>query len=395
MLSSFKIELAEKNIPYITILPTVWTNDKLDVYVVVEPKSKLVSSKYVPDAIDAINKWSELLKQNSNNSNAWNFNVHVKTESLSENERYQFEDRFSPPANIILELKADTQDICNVLGESIPPVDNNRFSVYSYAFTSCAGIELPHEVVYSTVLHELAHDLGLGHAYYKNGDLMCSGEKDKHEHQFITCEASQQLKEVPSDLNIQGLLYRYGADGFDTPNKKLKGEEPRFYQKFALGVNIENKTRIDRLLTVGWTLDDYGKTDQALEYFDKALAIDQNDADSIYAKAYALKTLKMYEQAIPYYDRALAIDPKDADSLYGKGHALEGLGKSDEAITYYDRALAIDPDDVDSLYNKGEILFKSGKYQEALTYYDRILSINPTDSDAATRKNDTMLMLSK
>lgn len=361
MISSFRIELPEKNIPYVTIKPQIWSNDMLDVYVVVEPKSKVVSSKFVQDAINAINKWSELLKKYSNNSNAWNFDIHVKTESLSQNERFQFGDRFNPPADIIIELKANTEreDCSKLRGESIAPIDISRFSVYSYAFTLCMGVEWPHDVVYSTVLHEFGHDLGLGHTYYKDGDLMCSGEEDKHEHTVITCPLSREVKEVPSDLDIQGLIYRYGIDGFETPNKKLKGEEPRYYQKLAVGTEIDNKTKIDRLLTQGWTLDDFGKTDEAIKYFDRALAINQSDTDSLYAK----------------------------------GYALDSLGRYEEAVKYYDKALAIDPDDVDALYNKGGILFDLGKYQEAIRYYDRILSIDPTDSDAILKKNDTLIKL--
>ena len=100
------------------MLPTIWSDDNLEVYVIVEPDSKTVSSKYVEDAVSAINKWSELLKKYSNNSDVWNFNVHVKTESLSKEERYQFREHFNPRANIILELKeSNGEEDCSRIGE--------------------------------------------------------------------------------------------------------------------------------------------------------------------------------------------------------------------------------------------------------------------------------------
>ncbi|MGE5685014.1 MAG: tetratricopeptide repeat protein [Nitrososphaerota archaeon] len=391
MLKTFEIELPETNKPYITFSPkTIWSDDKLDVYVVVDENSKEISSKYVQDAMDAINTWSNALKEYSNNSEAWNFNVKVVTEKLSKYERFQAENPFRPPANIIIELKESTEDeqCAKLLGESIHPPDIDRFSVYSYAFTSCNGVEFPHEIVYSTVLHEFAHDLGLGHTYYRDGDLMCSSEEDKHEHQVVTCADSEELKKFPSELNVQGLIYRYGVDGFDTPNKKLKGEEPRYYQKLAVGTLIDNKTKIDRLLTQGWTATDFNRTEEALTFYDRALAIDPKDSDALFAKGWALDSLGKYDEAILYYDKVLSIDPTDTDALYEKGYTLKNLGKYDEAILYYDKVLSIDPNDTYGLYGKGLVLETLGKYDEAILYYDKVLSIDPTDSDALEKRND-------
>jgi tetratricopeptide (TPR) repeat protein len=391
MLSSFKIQLAEKNIPYVTISPTIWSDDGLDVYVVVDPESKVESSKYVQDATSAINKWSELLKKYSNNTNAWNFDIHLKTESLSENERYQSEDRFNPPANIIVELKANSEnDNCGMLGESISPTDVSRYSVYSYIYTSCLGVEYTHDVVYSTVLHEFAHDLGLGHTYYKHGDLMCSREEDKHKRQFTTCTPALELKEVPSDLNIEGLIYRYGSDGLDTPNKKLKGEEPRYYQELALGTTIDNKTKIDRLLTQGWTAIDFGKTDEANRLYDSALLIDPKDTDALYAKGWVVDSLGKYEEAISYYDKILTVNPEDTFTLYAKGYALDSLGKYDEAISTYDKVLAIDPNTTDAIHEKGYSLDRSGRHDEAISYFDSLLYSNPADTEALYGKGDAL-----
>ena len=51
-----------------------------------------------------------------------------------------------------------------------------------------------------------------------------------------------------------------------------------------------------------------------------------------------------YTQAIQSFDKALAIDPNDKYALHGKGNALDRLGNYAEAIQYYDKALEIDPD---------------------------------------------------
>ncbi len=51
----------------------------------------------------------------------------------------------------------------------------------------------------------------------------------------------------------------------------------------------------------------------------------------------------MNSEAIVYYDKALAIDPINTDTLTNKGLALAVLHKYNESIKYYDKALAIKP----------------------------------------------------
>ena len=84
----------------------------------------------------------------------------------------------------------------------------------------------------------------------------------------------------------------------------------------------------------------------------------------------------MYEQAIEYYDRLLAMDPNHFGALIGIGDALSSLGRLEQAIEYYDRLLAMDPRNVRAFINKGVALGNLGRHQEAIEYYDRALGID-------------------
>lgn len=50
-----------------------------------------------------------------------------------------------------------------------------------------------------------------------------------------------------------------------------------------------------------------------------------------------------FREAIDCYERALAIDPDFSVAWSAKGVALHNLGRYDEALECYDRALALDP----------------------------------------------------
>jgi tetratricopeptide (TPR) repeat protein len=53
---------------------------------------------------------------------------------------------------------------------------------------------------------------------------------------------------------------------------------------------------------------------------------DRSDYNSpLRGKGYALNNLGKYEEAIQYFDKALQIDPNDTDALRGKGYALDKL----------------------------------------------------------------------
>ena len=103
-------------------------------------------------------------------------------------------------------------------------------------------------------------------------------------------------------------------------------------------------------------------------------------------KGLALLNLGKYNESIAYFDKALAINPKNFETLVNKGGALFNLGKYNESIAYFDKALAINPKNVVSLYNKGAVLNKLGKYNESIAYFDRVLAIKPTNRHALAGK---------
>ena len=71
----------------------------------------------------------------------------------------------------------------------------------------------------------------------------------------------------------------------------------------------------------------------------QSISCNPNYVDALNNKGSALDDLGKYDEAITWYDKALAVNPKYVDAFYNKGLALDDLGKYDEAITWYDKAL--------------------------------------------------------
>lgn len=88
-------------------------------------------------------------------------------------------------------------------------------------------------------------------------------------------------------------------------------------------------------LTKGLDLGIKGSHVDALQCFDKALAIDPESEWAWIYRGMALDALGKYEEAIKAYDRAIDLNPKWSWPLEKKGLALEKLGRRGEAVNVY------------------------------------------------------------
>lgn len=103
-----------------------------------------------------------------------------------------------------------------------------------------------------------------------------------------------------------------------------------------------------------------------------------SNIDILFEKADTLYNQQKYEEAIQYYDKILAINSSDIDALNSKGVALSDIQKYNEAIENFDKILAITSSDV-AINNKAQVLAESGKNDEALSIIQSVVAVNPTD----------------
>jgi uncharacterized membrane protein (UPF0127 family) len=107
------------------------------------------------------------------------------------------------------------------------------------------------------------------------------------------------------------------------------------------------------------------------------LALDSHYVNALTNKALALVRLGNYTGAIDYIDKALAIQPKDTHALIDKGTALGRLGNLTGAILYYNKALAIQPNDTYALDNKAAaISYSYDNHTVPIEYIDKALHNN-------------------
>jgi tetratricopeptide (TPR) repeat protein len=66
------------------------------------------------------------------------------------------------------------------------------------------------------------------------------------------------------------------------------------------------------------------------------------------------------KEAMECFDRAMALNPELALASYNKGVALLKSDNSDKAVEYFDRAIEINPELAEAWYSKGLFAISSG-----------------------------------
>jgi len=132
----------------------------------------------------------------------------------------------------------------------------------------------------------------------------------------------------------------------------------------------------------------YGKRER-MEDIDKLIAKKPTEADFYAKKAEKLVELGEDEQGIEWYDRAIALD--DLGILSGhyycdKGDVLARLERNGEAMACYDKAISLNPDDAFYTAHKAQFLEKLGREEETLALYDTFIATHPTDQEMYAHK---------
>jgi Flp pilus assembly protein TadD len=137
------------------------------------------------------------------------------------------------------------------------------------------------------------------------------------------------------------------------------------------------------------------RLDEALECYDRALAINKNDAEIWNTRGSVLKDLKRFNEAIASFKQALTIKPDFLAALHNCANAYQALDLLDEALTTCDKAISVNPGFAEAWSNRGLILQKLGRSDEALSSFDNALEIEPRHVPALNGRGHLLFMLDR
>ena len=129
------------------------------------------------------------------------------------------------------------------------------------------------------------------------------------------------------------------------------------------------------------------RSEEAILRLNRLIKSSPENSRAVALKAYALNKLANqrkewnYSQlALEFAERALALNPDDDIALTSKGWALIDLGRSSEAVGVLERATKVNSVNEYAWYNLAWAQYLSGDAATSSRSMDRALTINPNNS---------------
>jgi tetratricopeptide (TPR) repeat protein len=171
---------------------------------------------------------------------------------------------------------------------------------------------------------------------------------------------------------------------FNLAKNKAAGPTPE--QRAAAEAAAKSNEKIKNLngiLKQAKDLEGQGNYDQAITILQQASQT-APEQDLIWAYlGDAQRGAKKYSDAVESYQKALAIKPTNGPYMAGLAQAYAKSGQADKAIQQYNAAAQADPANAAAYYyNEGAELTNTGKVDDAITAFDKSLQLDPNRADA-------------
>jgi tetratricopeptide (TPR) repeat protein/ADP-heptose:LPS heptosyltransferase len=139
--------------------------------------------------------------------------------------------------------------------------------------------------------------------------------------------------------------------------------------------------RPDYLVSLGSTLLQQGRYEEALKVFEKAIQLSPDNAELWRQRGDILVQLQRHDQALPSYQHVLTLNPDHPEALYKSGVLLGQFERYGEAIAYLDRSDRALPNHAPTLEARAKVLYNLKRPEECLTEGKRAYRLDPGNAD--------------
>jgi tetratricopeptide (TPR) repeat protein len=116
-----------------------------------------------------------------------------------------------------------------------------------------------------------------------------------------------------------------------------------------------------------------GDTDEALDWYDKAIKADAKYAPAHYNKGVLLDKKLRPDEALKCLDNAIKIEPKKDNPKFYKGIVLGKMKKHEEALNCFQNVYRNNRNHLDAYFQTGIQLAELDRHEQALKVFDSIL----------------------
>ena len=125
-----------------------------------------------------------------------------------------------------------------------------------------------------------------------------------------------------------------------------------------------------------------GRTIQAREAFERALALNSGSASAHYQLSSLLTQRDELDRAVAHLNDAVRIDPEFSEAQNNLGHLYLKMGNRSQAVRHFQLALTTRPTFADAHYNLGLVYSQQGELGKAARHYQKALDQKPDYAEA-------------
>jgi predicted TPR repeat methyltransferase len=133
---------------------------------------------------------------------------------------------------------------------------------------------------------------------------------------------------------------------------------------------------------LGLALNALGNTDDAMDAFHTALALNSKNPETYKMMGKVLREKGKTVDAIDAFRRAVELDPEDIESCHNLGNSLLKQNQPEQALSVFNRLLDQKPDMVETLNRMGKTLLFMERIPEALEVFKKCIKIDPENAQA-------------
>jgi protein O-GlcNAc transferase len=208
------------------------------------------------------------------------------------------------------------------------------------------------------------------------GDLL-SRAIAAHQHGDRVHAESLYRQVLSKETRNTDALHYFGL--FQAENEHLEEAAQLLRQAIRFGAKSP-----DVHANLGRILNLLNRHRDALESYEKALAIDPNHPAALMNYAGTLLTLHFPEKALPILDRLIEHHSSLSIALHNRCMALLDLGRHEEVIVATEKMLSRNPADADAWSKRGMAFAALHRYQDATTAYQKSLDVEPRSAAVLT-----------
>jgi adenylate cyclase len=181
------------------------------------------------------------------------------------------------------------------------------------------------------------------------------------------------------DLWLQGTDFHEnsGPDGYANAHRCYRRAieiDPGFARAYA---SLAELTYMESVLS-NWGKEGKDDCAEALSYAQKALDLDDQDANGHAVMGWVHMVRREFSKAVRYWDLAVSLNPNDADIMMWRATTLAFLGEAEKGVEAAKLAMRLNPLHPDwYLSDYAVVLFFCRRFEEMLAVYDVIPELYP------------------